>query len=59
MILLLILIYIVVCNLLLIFVELLGVVSYWVGDGDLLVYLFVYINDEVGVLFNDFNYMVN
>ncbi|WP_281546394.1 hybrid sensor histidine kinase/response regulator [Pseudoalteromonas sp. PAR1] len=54
-----ILIYIVVRNLLLTPVELLGAASHRVGDGDLSVYLPAHTNDEVGVLFNDFNHMVN
>ena len=54
-----ILIYIVVRNLLLTPVELLGEASHRVGDGDLSVYLPAHTNDEVGVLFNDFNHMVN
>jgi signal transduction histidine kinase/CheY-like chemotaxis protein/HPt (histidine-containing phosphotransfer) domain-containing protein len=53
------LIYIVVRNLLLTPVELLGAASHRVGDGDLSVYLPAHTNDEVGVLFNDFNHMVN
>ncbi|WP_339692585.1 ATP-binding protein [uncultured Pseudoalteromonas sp.] len=53
------LIFIVVRNLLLNPIELLGAASHRVGDGDLSVYLPAHNNDEVGVLFNDFNHMVN
>lgn len=54
-----ILIFIVVRNLLLNPIESLGAASHRVGDGDLSVYLPAHNNDEVGVLFNDFNHMVN
>lgn len=54
-----ILIFIVVRNLLLNPIEALGAASHRVGDGDLSVYLAAHDNDEVGVLFNDFNHMVN
>jgi signal transduction histidine kinase/CheY-like chemotaxis protein len=54
-----ILIFIVVRNLLLNPIELLGAASHRVGDGDLSVHLPAHTNDEVGVLFNDFNHMVN
>ena len=53
------LIFIVVRNLLLNPIEALGAASHRVGDGDLSVYLAAHDNDEVGVLFNDFNHMVN
>ena len=53
------LIFIVVRNLLLNPIELLGAASQRVGDGDLSVYLPAHNNDEVGVLFNDFNHMIN
>ncbi|MGO2076125.1 MAG: histidine kinase dimerization/phospho-acceptor domain-containing protein, partial [Pseudoalteromonas sp.] len=53
------LIFIVVRNLLLNPIELLGAASHRVGDGDLSVYLPAHNNDEMGVLFNDFNHMVN
>ncbi|NMM42307.1 hybrid sensor histidine kinase/response regulator [Pseudoalteromonas arctica] len=53
------LIFIVVRNLLLNPIELLGAASHRVGDGDLSVYLPAHNNDEVGILFNDFNHMVN
>ncbi|MGO2479338.1 MAG: ATP-binding protein, partial [Pseudoalteromonas sp.] len=54
-----ILIFVVVRNLLLNPIEALGAASHRVGDGDLSVYLTAHDNDEVGVLFNDFNHMVN
>ncbi|WP_404338460.1 ATP-binding protein [Pseudoalteromonas mariniglutinosa] len=54
-----ILIFIVVRNLLLNPIELLGIASHRVGDGDLSVYLPAHNNDEVGVLFDDFNHMVS
>jgi signal transduction histidine kinase/CheY-like chemotaxis protein len=54
-----ILIFVVVRNLLLNPIELLGEASHRVGDGDLLVYLPAHTNDEMGILFNDFNHMVN
>jgi signal transduction histidine kinase/DNA-binding NarL/FixJ family response regulator len=54
-----ILIFVVVRNLLLNPIELLGAASHRVGDGDLSVHLPAHTNDEVGVLFNDFNHMVN
>ncbi|WP_372762711.1 ATP-binding protein [Pseudoalteromonas sp.] len=54
-----ILIFIVVRNLLLNPIELLGEASHRVGDGDLSVSLPAHTNDEVGILFNDFNHMVN
>ncbi|KPH61911.1 chemotaxis protein CheY [Pseudoalteromonas porphyrae] len=53
------LIFIVVRNLLLNPIEQLGAASHRVGDGDLSVYLPAHNNDEVGVLFNDFNHMIN
>ena len=54
-----ILIFVVVRNLLLNPIELLGAASHRVGDGDLSVNLPAHTNDEVGILFNDFNHMVN
>ena len=54
-----ILIFIVVRNLLLNQIELLGEASHRVGDGDLSVTLPAYTTDEVGILFNDFNHMIN
>ncbi|MCP4060940.1 MULTISPECIES: ATP-binding protein [Pseudoalteromonas] len=54
-----ILIFVVVRNLLLNPIELLGAASHRVGDGDLSVNLPAHTNDEVGVLFNDFNHMIN
>lgn len=54
-----ILIFIVVRNLLLNPIELLGAASHRVGDGDLGVSLPAHTDDEVGILFNDFNHMVN
>jgi signal transduction histidine kinase/CheY-like chemotaxis protein/HPt (histidine-containing phosphotransfer) domain-containing protein len=54
-----ILIFVVVRNLLLNPIELLGAASHRVGDGDLAVVLPAHTNDEVGVLFNDFNHMVS
>lgn len=54
-----ILIFVVVRNLLLNPIELLGAASHRVGDGDLSVNLPAYTDDEVGILFNDFNHMVN
>ena len=53
-----ILIFIVVRNLLLNPIELLGSASHKVGDGDLSVTLPVQSNDEIGLLFKDFNHMV-
>ena len=54
-----ILIFVVVRNLLLNPIELLGAASHRVGDGDLAVSLPAHTDDEVGILFNDFNHMVN
>ena len=54
-----ILIFIVVRNLLLNPIELLGAASHRVGDGDLSVHLPSHTNDEVGVLFDDFNHMIS
>ncbi|HAG40581.1 MAG TPA: hybrid sensor histidine kinase/response regulator, partial [Pseudoalteromonas sp.] len=54
-----ILIFVVVRNLLLNPIELLGAASHRVGDGDLSINLPAHTNDEVGVLFNDFNHMIN
>jgi len=53
-----ILIFIVVRNLLLNPIELLGAASHKVGDGNLSVSLPEQSNDEVGLLFRDFNHMV-
>ena len=53
-----IMIFIVVRNLLLNPIELLGEASHRVGEGDLMVALPQHNNDEVGVLFKDFNLMV-
>ncbi|MCF6442405.1 ATP-binding protein [Pseudoalteromonas luteoviolacea] len=52
------LIFIVVRNLLLTPIELLGEASHRVGDGDLSVSLPAHDDDEVGILFDDFNHMV-
>ncbi|WP_194868485.1 ATP-binding protein [Pseudoalteromonas sp. PPB1] len=53
-----ILIFIVVRNLLLTPIELLGEASHRVGDGDLSVALPAHDDDEVGILFDDFNHMI-
>lgn len=53
-----ILIFVVVRNLLLSPIQLLGEASQKAGDGDLNVYLPGHSNDEIGILFNDFNHMI-
>lgn len=53
-----ILIFVVVRNLLLSPIALLGEASQKAGDGDLNVYLPGHANDEIGILFNDFNHMI-
>lgn len=53
-----ILIFVVVRNLLLTPISLLGEASQKAGDGDLNVYLPGHANDEIGILFNDFNHMI-